>query len=174
MFTASIFALILQCGTIVAAAIIAIFTPTVGVGCDSLGYIIYGVIAVVIMLLTIISTILARISETRDERSTTIKVLTASIAIALRRISLFLAFVNAIEMVLLTYLQFSNFLENCYCVASVTGRGTDSYIVTTLDGWASTITNSRIASTVLSAVSMATYMIPLWFISASPVDIDDF
>ena len=65
----------------------------------------------------------------------------------------------------MTYLQFSNFLENCYCMASVIGRGTDSCIVMTLDGWASTMLNSRIASTIFSAVSMATYMIFLWFTS---------
>ena len=65
MFNASILALVLQCGTAAAATIIIVFTPTVGLGCRSLGYILYGAIAVLIMFFTIVSTILTRISETR-------------------------------------------------------------------------------------------------------------
>ena len=89
MFTASIFALILQCGTTASASLIAMLTPTIGVGCHSLGYLLYGGNSIIIVFFIMISTILARISETRDERSTVVKRFAAFVVIALRRISLF-------------------------------------------------------------------------------------
>ena len=172
MFKASIFALILQCGTTAAAVIIIIFTPTVGLGCRSLGYLLYGGNAIIIMFLTIISTISARISETRNEKSPTVKSFTASIAIALRRISLFLAFTNATGLVVLSCLQFSRLLDSCYCNASVIGRGTDSYIIFYYQGWIPTVRNSRIPATIIAAVSMTIYMVFLWFVNALPAEID--
>ena len=166
MFIASILALILQCGTTTAATIVTVFTPTVGVGCRALGYILYGGIALLILFLTIISTIFARISETRHKESTTVKNFTAFIAITLRRISLFLAFLNATGLIVLSCLQFSHFLDNCYCNAGVIGRGTDSYITTSYEGWISTMRTARIVATVLAVVSMAIYMTSLWIMNA--------
>ena len=125
-----------------------------------------------ILFLTMISTIFARISETRNKRSAIVKTLTAFIAIALRRISLLLAFINATGLVVLSCFQFSHFLDNCYCNASVLGRGFDSYVIITYEGWISTMRTARIAATVLAAVSMAIYMIFLWLMSALPSEID--
>ena len=127
-------ALILQCGTTAAATIIIVFTPTVGLGCRSLGYIIYGGVAIVVMFLNIISTISARISETREERSTVVKGLTNFIAVALRRISFLLALINGTGLIVLSCFQFSHFLDNCYCNGSVIGRGTDSYVIVFYNG----------------------------------------
>ena len=172
MFNASIFALILQCGTTTAAVIIIVFTPTVGLGCRSLGYIIYGGTAIVIMFLTITSTIFTRISETRGERSPSVKRLTAFIAIALRRISLLLAFINATGLIMLSCFQFSHFFDNCYCNASVLGRGADSYIVMDYVGWVTIMRTARIVATILAAATMAVYMIFLWLMSALPAEID--
>ena len=164
MFCALIPALILQCGTTVAAAIIVVFTPTIGSGHRSLGYIIYGVIAIVVMLLAITSTIFARISETRDKkRSPMIKGLTAFIAVALRRISFSLAFINATGVVAISCFQITNFLDNCYCDASAIGYGMGYYIIAILGWW-----DSRIAGTALSAASIAIYVIFLVIASARP------
>ena len=171
MFKASIFALILQCGTTIAAAIVAIYSPTVGLGCRSLSYLLYGGIAIIIMFLTIISTISARISETRNERSPTVKRFTASIAIALRRISLFLAFTNATELLLLSCLQFARVIDNCYCDSSVTGLGADAYITFSYQGWIPAVRNSRIVATIIAATSMTIYMVFLWFVNALPAEI---
>ena len=174
MFGASIFAIVLQCGTTAAATIITVFTPTVGLGCRSLGYIIYGGITLLILFLTIISTLFARVSETRVGRSTvfSIKGFTAFIAIALRRIALLLAFINATGLIVLSCFQFSNFLDNCYCNASVIGRGPNSYIVFSYVGWISTMRTARIAATALAAGSMTIFMIFLWLMSALPAEID--
>jgi len=165
-------ALILQCGTTVAATIIMIFTPTVGLGCRSLGYIIYGGTAVVILFLNIISTIVARISETR-ERSTVVKAFTAFIAIAFRRISFLLALANGTGLIVLSCFQFSHFLDNCYCNASVLSRSADSYMTVLYDGSVTAMRNSRIVGTVLSGVVVGIYMIFLRFMTSLPVNIND-
>jgi len=173
MFKAAIMALILQCGTAAAAAIIIIFIPPLGLECRSLGYILYGGVSIVIMFLSIISTIFARISETRKERSTTVKDFTESIAIAFCRISYSLALINGVGLILLSCFQFARFLDNCYCNASVIGRGADSYIVVFYNGSEITMRNSRLAATLLSAVVMFIYMVILWRMTLLPDDLLD-
>jgi len=125
------------------------------------------------MFLTIISTISARISETREERSPEVKAFTKFIAIALRRICFLLALANGTGLILLSCLQFTNVLDNCYCNASVIGRGTGSYIIIFYNGSVTTMRNSRIGGTILSGVTMGVYMIFLWLTSALPADVDD-
>jgi len=171
MFIASIFAVFLQCGTTAAAIIITVFTPTVGLGCRSLGYLLYGGIALLILLFTNISTLLTHISETRNEGPPTANSFTAFIAIALRKISFLLALVNATGLILLSCFQFSHFLDNCYCNASVIGRGTDSYILVSYEGWVPTMRNSRAAATVLAATSAGIYMIFLRRMSTPPTNV---
>jgi hypothetical protein len=173
MFNAAVAALILQCGITAAATGIVIFTPTVGLGCRSLAYAIYGGLAIVIMFLTIISTLFARIAETRKDRSFIVKGFATFMAIALRRICLFLALANMIGLILISCLQFSNFLNNCYCNASVLGRGTNSYIIISYAGWINTMRTARIVATALAGGSMLIFMVYLWLVSALPRDIDD-
>ena len=173
MFGASILAIVLQCGTTVSATIIIIFTPTFGLGCRSLGYTIYGGIALLILLFTIISTIFARISETRRGSSKfSIRAVTAFIAVALRRISLALAIINATGLIVLSCFQFSHFLDNCYCNSSVLGRGTDSYMIVSYEGWITTMRTARIVGTVLSAASMVIYMVFISALSSFPSGVD--
>ena len=174
MFIASILAIILQCGPTAAAAIIMIFTPMIGLGCRSVGYVIYGAVALLILFLTIISTISAHIAETRNNsRSATVKGYASSVAITLRWICLILAFINATGLVVLSCFQFSSFLDNCYCGASVLGRGSDSFIIINFEAWIPTMRNSRIGATLLAGVSMSVYMFFLWFVSSLPAEIDE-
>ena len=100
-----------------AAAIIIIFTPTVGLRCRSLGYIVYGGLAIIITFLGMLSTIPARISETRGNKSPFVKGLTAffAICIAIRRICLLLALLISVGLIALSCFQFSNLFANCYC-----------------------------------------------------------
>ena len=178
MFNASIFALVLQCGTAAAATIIIVFTPTVGLGCLSLGYILYGVIAVLIMFFTIVSTILTRISETRVGPSTvtvfSVQGFTAFTAILLRRLCLLLALINATGLIPLSCFQFSHLFDNCYCNAATIGRGMDSYVVISFERWVSTMRTSRTLATILAAASMTFYMFSLWLLNAPPTEIDHF
>jgi hypothetical protein len=153
--------------------IITFFVPTVGLGCRSLGYIIYGCTSVVIMFLTIISTIFARVSETREKESATVKSFTASIAIALRRICSLLALINGTGLILLSFFQLTNLFDSCYCNSNVIGRGTKAYITISYTGPVAMMMSSRIAGTVLSGVVMAIYIIFLRLILRSPEDLDD-
>ncbi|KAF9783795.1 hypothetical protein BJ322DRAFT_880426 [Thelephora terrestris] len=174
MFNASVISLVLQCGITTAATGIVFFTPTIGLGCRSMGYIIYGGISVYIMFSTIISTIAARIAETRGDKSTVVKFFATFIAIALRRTCLLLALINMMGLILMSCLQFSNFLDDCYCNASVLGRGKGSYIVVAYDGSINTMRTSRIIATILAGASMSIFMVFLWLMSALPSDPTEF
>ena len=123
-----ILGLLLQFGTTGAAVIILIYTPRTGLGCRSLGYLIYGGVAIIIMFLTILSTILARISEIAQDKSF-LERIAGSLAIAIRCICLILAVLNSVGTIVLSCLQFANLLANCYCNASVLGNGANTYIV---------------------------------------------
>ena len=131
MGIAAILAFIFQFGTTGAAVIIIFYTPTVGLGCRSLGYIVYGAVAIIIMLLTIFSTILARISETRKCNCccSCLKWIAKPLAIVIRYACWPLAFLNSAGLIALCCLQFSNFLDNCYCNSSVLGNGAKAYII---------------------------------------------
>ena len=170
MFKSAIFALLLQIGITGAALVIIIFTPTVGLGCRSLGYTIYGGVSITIMFLAIISTILTRISETRKETSHCVGIFTAFFAITLRRICYLLAVANSVGLIVLSCFQFSNFLANCYCNSSVIGRGTNTYIVIFLQDWISTMRKARIIGIAAAAGSVLIFMISLWRNSTFPAD----
>ena len=144
MIYAAIFALILQCGITGAATIIIVYTPTIGLGCRSLGYTAYGGLAIIIMFLTMFSTVLARIWETRkDNHYFLLKWIAMPLAITIRCTCLVLAFLNSVGLIALSCLQFSNFLSNCYCNSSALSNGTNAYVVVTLTDWITTMTKYR-------------------------------
>jgi len=170
MFNAAVMALILQCGITIAATIIFVFTPPVGLECRSLGYITYGGLSIVIMFLNIISTIFARIADTREQRSTIVRGPTAFIAITLRRISFLLALINGIGLIVLSCFQFAGLLDNCYCYASVLGA--KDFLVFSSNNQVTMIRDSRIVATLLSGAVMAIYMIFLRLMTLLPDDLD--
>ena len=172
MFGAVILALILQCGTAAAATIIIVFTPPIGLDCYSVGYIIYGGLSIVIMFLSIISTIFARISETREESSTA-KGFTKFIAITFCWISYFFALINGVGLIGLSCSQFAHLLGRCYYSANVLGRVVDSYIIINYEGLEFSMRISRLGATLLSAVVMWIYMFTLSRINRLPDDLSD-
>ena len=168
MFRAAVFALLLQVGITGAAVIIIVATPTVGLGCRSLGYTVYGGIAIIIMFLTIISTILARISETRKGKSPHVEDVTSFFAITLRRTCYVLALVNSVGLIVLSCFQFSNSLSNCYCNSSALGNGPNTYIVVVLQDWVSQMRLFRAIGIGISAGIIFLFMFALGLISAPP------
>ena len=168
MFKSAIFALLLQVGITGAALVVIIFTPTVGLGCRSLGYIVYAGVSIVIMFLSITSTILARFSEMCVDESSRVKGITACFAITLRWICYLLALANSVGLVALSCLQFSNALASCYCNSSVLGNGTDTYIIIDLRGWVTTMRSFRAVGIVIAAGSISVFMISLGLISSPP------
>ena len=171
MFKSVILALLLQIGITGAALVIIIFTPTAGFRCRSLGYTVYGGVSILIMFLTVISTILARISETRKDKSPLVRITTALFAIALRWTCYSLALVNSVGLVILFCFQFSNFLASCYCSSSVIGHGMNTYVIIVLQDWISTMRNARAIGIGVAASSISVFMISHVLISSPSRDL---
>ncbi|OAX33736.1 hypothetical protein K503DRAFT_775287, partial [Rhizopogon vinicolor AM-OR11-026] len=122
---------VLQWGTVGGAVIAAYFTPTTGIGCRSLSYLLYGGMSTFIWIILMISSFLAHYSAGHSHQDNVF--LPARVARTLsdwlRRIGKLLAFVNSIWVIALCALQYSNFYDTCYCDSSVIGRGDTAYTV---------------------------------------------
>jgi hypothetical protein len=128
IFVASVFALGLQWGTTGSAAIIVIFTPTIGLGCRSGTYILYGIVSTMIWLMLLLSSYLAHYAKVRHERGVSRSGLNSvtvakGLATFLRRLSILAASCNTLCIILACVFQFSDFYSTCYCNSSVLGRG---------------------------------------------------
>ena len=93
------------------------------------------------------------------------------IAIALRWFCVLLATANGVGMILLCCLQFSNYLETCYCNASVLGRGAGSYVIISPEGSVLQIWVSRVAAIGLAGVIVAIFLVSLGIMAILPQDI---
>ena len=164
MIYAVILGLLLQFGTTGAAVIIIVYTPTVGLGCRSLGYAVYGGLAIIIMFLNIFSTILARFSEIRKDKSFP-KSFTKILAIGMRYISWPLALLNSVGIITLSFLQFSNLLSNCYCNSSALGNGTNTYIVVALDDWITYMEDFRAIGILTALACILVFRVSLVYVS---------
>ncbi|KAG0697153.1 hypothetical protein DFH29DRAFT_984362 [Suillus ampliporus] len=129
MCYASCVSLALQWGTAGAATITAYFTPTTGIGCRSLSYLIYAGISTLIWIMLLMSSILAHYSAAYSHRAS----LSARVALALsrwiRRMGKLLAIANSIWVVMTCVFQYSSFYDTCFCKSSVFGRGNTAYAV---------------------------------------------
>ncbi|KAG2110070.1 hypothetical protein BD769DRAFT_98125 [Suillus cothurnatus] len=128
MFVASLLPLALQWATTGAAVLVVYFTPTVGLGCRSLGYLIYGALATMIWAMLVVSSILSHYAFSYSDRprspfsSITIR-LVKVVANLLRWGGKSMAIINAIWIIAAGMLQFTSVYDNCYCNSSVLGRG---------------------------------------------------
>ncbi|KDR69081.1 hypothetical protein GALMADRAFT_77794 [Galerina marginata CBS 339.88] len=136
---ASVLALMLQWGTTIAAVIIAWFTPTIGLGCRSGSYILYGLFSTLAWILLFMSSILTYYSTHNPARSfkrhsflSIRSCLFRWLAIFLRRLGKLVATTNAVWVVSTGLLQFSSFYDRCYCNSSVLGLGKRAYNVINL------------------------------------------
>ncbi|KAF7315807.1 hypothetical protein MIND_00096800 [Mycena indigotica] len=135
-FVASLLALMLTWSTTGAAVIIVWFTPTVGLGCRSGAYVLYGAMSTIVWVMLVTSSALAHYSDhptfiDEDDQPiySTASRLAANISIVLRRLGKLLAAVNAVWIVLTCILQFVSFFDRCYCDSSVLGLGRFAYNV---------------------------------------------
>ncbi|KAJ7439336.1 hypothetical protein FB451DRAFT_1344268 [Mycena latifolia] len=130
----SFLALALTWGTIGAAVIVVWFTPTIGLGCRSGAYILYGGVSVLVWMMLVTSSALAHYStqsvgvrgKAVYTRSTRIA---GKVSIFLRRLGKVLASCNAVWIVLACIFQFSSFFDSCYCNSSKLGLGSFAYYV---------------------------------------------
>ncbi|KAG1749682.1 uncharacterized protein EDB91DRAFT_1217491 [Suillus paluster] len=133
MALASCASLTLQWGTVGAAFMVEWFIPTTGIGCDSLGYLLYGVVSTFIWIMLLMSSILAHYSAAYYCRPP----LSARVALVLshwlRRMGKLLAVANSIWVVLTCILQYSGFYDTCFCNSSMISRGKATAYVTIIE-----------------------------------------
>ncbi|KDR69054.1 hypothetical protein GALMADRAFT_77750, partial [Galerina marginata CBS 339.88] len=136
---ASALALMLQWGTTIAAVIIVWFTPTVGLGCRSGSYILYGLLSTLAWMLLLMSSVLTYYSTRHPARSFkqhSFRALRSRLArwlaIFLRRSGKLVAITNAVWVVSTGMVQFSSFYDRCYCNSSVLWLGKNAYDVINL------------------------------------------
>ncbi|KAG1895750.1 uncharacterized protein F5891DRAFT_1193754 [Suillus fuscotomentosus] len=140
MFVASLLPLALQWATTGSAVIVVYLTPTVGLGCRSLGYLIYGALATVVWAMLVMSSILSHYAFSYSDRprsyfSSTTLGLVKLASNLLRWGGKLVAIVNAIWIIAAGMLQFTDIYDNCYCNSSVLGRGAQyAYDIVLFDG----------------------------------------
>ncbi|EGO28915.1 hypothetical protein SERLADRAFT_381157, partial [Serpula lacrymans var. lacrymans S7.9] len=72
MCISSLMPLLLQWGTIAAALAGIIYTPPTGLGCRSLGYLLYGVVSTLVWLLLVVSGVFAHYASHRPKTTSTV------------------------------------------------------------------------------------------------------
>jgi hypothetical protein len=129
---ASCAGLVLQWGT-AGAAIFALYkTPTVGIGCRCLTWLLYAGTSTFIWMLLVTSGFLTSCArsgnierkEHRDRRWERCRLFIATwLSICIRRFAKVLAVLNALLVVATSLTHFGNIFKNCYCNCSVIGLG---------------------------------------------------
>jgi hypothetical protein len=158
MFVASVLALILQWGTTGGAIIIVWFTPAIcehilplsspircrvltavlllGLGCQSVSYIIYACLSTLAWTMLLTSSILTYYSTNTPAHSSRGHVTRVRIAhwlsIFLRRLGKLIAILNAIWIVVIAFSQFSSFYNRCFCNSNMMGFGKGAYVIISL------------------------------------------
>jgi hypothetical protein len=141
VFVASVFAVGLQWGTTGSAAVIVVFTPTIGLGCRFGSYIFYGIISTMIWLGLLLSSYLAHYTKARYDDGVVPRPgfnstnLADSLATFLRWSSILTADCNAIFIIMACIFQFSNFYTTCYCNSGPLGRGGQRAYITIVGGY---------------------------------------
>ncbi|OJA16890.1 hypothetical protein AZE42_08508 [Rhizopogon vesiculosus] len=140
MFEASMFPLALQWATTGAAVLVVWYTPTVGLGCRSLVYLLYGAMSTIVWMMLVSSSILSHYASYPDRRYTShpdrryasypdrhfpAARLAKVLANVLRWGGKTLAIVNAFCIIASGMLQFTGVYDNCYCNSSALGLGAD-------------------------------------------------
>ncbi|KAJ6567570.1 hypothetical protein DFH09DRAFT_441515 [Mycena vulgaris] len=163
-FIASMLALALTWSTTGAAVIVVWFTPTIGLGCRSGAYILYGAVSTLVWIMLVISSALAHYStlsvnvegDVVYTRSTRVA---GTLSIILRRLGKVLATCNAVWIVLACILQFSSFFDRCYCNSSVLGLGTFAYdVISLVPDDITTMKNAWIGGVALAVGSSVLYV----------------
>ena len=170
MMVASVLALGLHWATTNSAAITLIFTPTIGLGCRSGTYILYGCLSTLIWLMLMLSSYLAHLAKVRHDRGNLSRFRFNSVTIArgfanfLRRLAVFGAFSNTFCIILAGVFQFSDFYSTCYCDSSVLGRGVQNAYVIIAPGYDFVpVRKAWIGALALASGSVGLFLLCLYF-----------
>jgi hypothetical protein len=108
-------------------------TPTVGLGCNSSAYLLYGLIATLVWLLQVLSASLSHTWAKRYEAKRNTTPNWGSVrawAVYTRTIANALAVLNALWLVTFTMLSFTNLYNNCWCASSAFQWGRNTWVPT--------------------------------------------
>ncbi|KAK5129946.1 hypothetical protein LTR08_002707 [Meristemomyces frigidus] len=144
MVAASATALFVQWGTTGASVFIAYLTPTVGLGCRSTGYIVYGILGTAVWLFLLISMLLSHAAMLKYQdlhvsgrpsidlqehiRGPGHTALCAA-AVITRYIGKAIAIVNTIWLILSSLLEYVGAYSNCYCKSDYLGLRKKGWVV---------------------------------------------
>lgn len=172
MFIASIVALTLQWATNGAAIIVAIYTPTTGLGCRSGLYLLYGMLSTIVWALLVISTFLDQYHSLNNAKSISRSSWASIMSNVLRRISISIAIVNSTLIVGVCLTQISNGYNNCYCNSSVLSRGSkNAYMVIPSDKISlHEMTGAWVGSVILSTGCAGLYVLFISLMVDDPYD----
>jgi hypothetical protein len=169
---ASVLALSLQWGTTGGAIVIVWFSPTtgklsrrkqsfyanivdlysLGLGCRSAAYLLYGVLSTIIWMMLVLSSFLCHYSTIAGSKR--ISALAEQLSIVLRRLGKVVACFNAMWIVVLSLLHLSGYFQRCYCNSCVLGWGARAFNTILLtDEDKSWTRSASIGGAVLAAVS---------------------
>ncbi|RDX45629.1 hypothetical protein OH76DRAFT_936252 [Lentinus brumalis] len=131
---ASIAAVALQWGTTGAAMMVVYFSPTVGLGCESGAFLLYGVVATLVWLLMLSSSLLAHYAHPRSHRMDLRDAggpmhIVSTLSVLLRRLGKILAALNTAWIILANIAQFSNFFDRCWCNSCALSLGSRAFSV---------------------------------------------
>jgi hypothetical protein len=144
---ASAIALFLQWGTTGASILIAYLTPTVGLGCRSASYLLYGIIGTVAWICLLASMLISHeimllyqaehlqnpaIDFRRAANQYTRTWMHSSLcafAVSLRYFGKLLAFLNTLWLVASSLMEFTGGFDNCWCKGNYVGMGDKGWIV---------------------------------------------
>ncbi|KAF2732487.1 hypothetical protein EJ04DRAFT_496825 [Polyplosphaeria fusca] len=128
---AGIVALFVQWGTTGPGMLIAYYTPTVGIGCRTAGYVFYGVLATAVWVLLAASMLFSHAAMLRYQREhwyerTTAHSILCGLAVVTRLLGKAMAILSAIWLVLSSLLEFTGVYDRCYCKGNEIGLGKES------------------------------------------------
>lgn len=133
MIIASCASLALQWGTVGGAFIVEWFTPTVGLGCRSLSYLLYGVVSTIIWMMLLISSILAHYYAAYSYRASLSERVALACSHSLRRMGKLLAIANSVWVVMMCILQYSGFYHTCWCSSNMIHTGKTAAYITIIE-----------------------------------------
>jgi hypothetical protein len=118
MWMAALMALFLQWGTTGAAVFVAYRTPSVGIGCRSGSYLIYGIAATISWFILVLSHLLSHAAMQRLERNPDRKIairILGALAVGTRLLGKLIAICNAMWLVASSVMEDIGFFQTCWC-----------------------------------------------------------
>ncbi|KAJ7892473.1 hypothetical protein B0H14DRAFT_2496590 [Mycena olivaceomarginata] len=109
------------------AVVAAWMTPTVGLGCHSASFLLYGGLSTISFITILAGEIITQGHHSTNPQSYSLSASShtrhVNLSVLCGRVGKIIAWVNACMFIALDLLRFANIFDNCFCGSSVMGRG---------------------------------------------------